>query len=139
MKTWIYLMLCFGLLARFANGESLDNLNANERLFLGGTADGEGFVMIIFAEGEHQVIPRQTGTRFINIEPGCIMVEAFVTEVNKNEVEIRMPHPSEQRSRAMAALGTDSPHIVVSFTPTEQTNGSGKIVTIRPKETKPTK
>ena len=77
------------------------------------------------------------GTRFINVEPGCIMLEAYVTLISEKKLEVRMPHDDGMTWRAMKRMGVRSKRLVVTFDPSNAANQAGSILKITSSEQRP--
>ena len=90
----------------------------------------------ILPVGESQTIQKLKGTRFINVEPGCIMVEAYVKRTGENEIEIRFPHGDLATTRALKTMGVRSKDVTVAFTRPKAANQAGSIVAVTPIQTK---
>jgi hypothetical protein len=78
-------------------------------------------------------------TQFINVEPGCILVEAYVKMISDKKIEISLPNDGGFTSRTMKLLGVDSKKITVVFEPSKKANHASKILAIKPTENKPKK
>ena len=82
-----------------------------------GEIGGERLILHIFPENATPIERKLRDTRFINVEPGCIMVEAYVKVVGEKKLEIHMPHDDGFTMRAMEKMGVSSKHVVVTFEP----------------------
>jgi hypothetical protein len=104
---------------------------------LSGEVGGERLMLNIFPESAAPIERKLKGTRFINVEPGCIILEAYVTLISETKLEVRMPHDDGMTLRAMKQMGVSSKRLVVTFEPSKAANQAGSIVAITSSENKP--
>jgi hypothetical protein len=90
----------------------------------------------ILPVGKSQTIQKLKGTRVINVEPGCIMVEAYVKLTGENEIEIRFPHDDLATTRTLKTMGVSSKDVTIAFTRGKAANQAGTIVAVTPIQTK---
>jgi len=104
--------------------------------FLMGRVDGEQISLSILPEGVAPMNRKLKGTRFINVEPGCIMLEAYVKLLGENKLEIRMSSNDGFTTQTMKKMGVTSKSVIVTFNPSKAANLAGSIVAIAPSKTK---
>jgi hypothetical protein len=97
---------------------------------------GGELMLRILPVGASQAIQKLKGTRIINVEPGCIMVEAYVKLTGKNVIELHFPHDDLNTTRAMKTMGVSSKDVTVAFTRPKAANQAGSIVAVTPIQTK---
>lgn len=76
------------------------------------------------------------GTQFINVEPDCILVEAYVKMISDKKLEIRLPNDGSFTTRTMKLLGVDSKKFTVVFEPSKKATHASKILAIKATENK---
>ncbi len=130
MTTLIHYLLCLLLFSTHLHGEPQEPAKAKEPSHLTGEVAGKRISLSIFPIDAKPLKGKLEGTRFINVEPGCIMVEAYVTLVSEKELEIRMPHDDGETQRAMELIGLSSKHLLVAFEPANAANQAASIVAI---------
>lgn len=106
-------------------------------LHLMGEVDGKHLWLYILPQEWMPKFQKLKGTRLINVEPGCLILEAFCELVDDKKLRIRMPLDGYFTSRSMAQMGVNSKDVVVEFEPSDSPKLAGKIVGISPFEEKP--
>jgi len=106
-----------------------------EPSFLIGKVNGKQVSLHILPKNSSPLKRKFKGTRFINVEPGCIMLEAYVRQIEKNKLEIRMPGKDWFTAQTMKKMGVNTKLALVIFEPSKQKNKAGSILTISSPET----
>jgi len=132
----IQYLLCSILLASSLIGSAQEKAKREVPPFLMGKVDGKQITLNILPEGAAPVPRKLKGTRFINVEPGCIMLEAYVKLIGEKKLEIHMPHDDGSTTRAMKKMGVVSKRVVMTFEPSKAANQAGSFVVVKPSETK---
>ena len=132
----IHYLLCLILLGSSLNGAAQKQAKSDLPRFLMGEVNGERLTLIILSEGAAPVTRKLKGTRFINVEPGCIMLEAYVKLTGEKKMEIHMPNDDGFTTLTMKKMGVSSKRVVVTFEPSKVENQAGAIVAITPSGTK---
>lgn len=101
-----------------------------------GEVDGERLTLFLLPEDAAPLTPKLKGSRFINVEPGCIMLEAYVKLIGRNKLEIHMPLDDGFTTRALKIMGVRSNRVLVTFEPSKVANQAGVIMAITPSGTK---
>ena len=70
------------------------------------------------------------GTTLINLEPECILVEAFCEYIYDNNLRIRLPHNDFFTKRTKSLLGLKENSFVVKYEPVTITNRASKILSV---------
>jgi hypothetical protein len=129
-------LLCSILLASSWCGVAQEQANPEVPHALMGQVEGERLVLNIFPEGVAPLTRKLEGTRFINVEPGCLILEAYVKLIGEKKLEIYMPLDDGFTNRTMKMMGVSSKRVVVSFEPAKAASQAGAIVAITPIEKK---
>lgn len=137
MTPSIRYLLCLLVISSYVHGEPQEPAIAKIPAFLSGMVGGERLMLNILPENATPLERKLDGTRFINLEPGCIMLEAYVTLISEKKLEVRMPHDDGMTLRAMRQMGVRSKCFVVTFDPSDAANQAGSILKITSREQQP--
>jgi len=129
-------LLCSIFLTSTLNVVAQEQAEPGIPRFLMGQVAGERLTLNILPEGASPIAQKLKGTRFINVEPGCLMLEAYVKLVGENKLEIRFPHDDSITTRAMNTMGVSSKNVIVTFEPSKTANQARSIVAVTPIQTK---
>ena len=116
----------------FGEPKAVTTTTAKEPSFLVGEVKGKRLSLHIFPKNSEPLKRKLKGTRFINVEPGCIIVEAYVKLVGDKKLEILMPNDDAFTSRTMKKMGVTSKKLVVTFESAKVADRAGTIVAITP-------
>ena len=134
MTPSIRYLLCLLVFSSYLRGAPQEPAIAKMPAFLSGMVGGERLMLNILPENATPLERKLDGTRFINLEPGCIMLEAYVTLISEKKLEVRMPHDDGMTWRAMKRMGVSSKRLVVTFDPSNAANQAGSILKITSSE-----
>jgi hypothetical protein len=97
-----------------------------------GEVNGKQLLLHLLPEGSVPELRKLKGTRSINVEEGCIMVEAYVSLIGEGLLEIRMPHEDPPTKLTMLKMGVSTKSVVVKFESSDAPNLAGAIKAITP-------
>ncbi|MCW1926403.1 hypothetical protein OKA05_27880 [Luteolibacter arcticus] len=97
---------------------------------LSGKINGELLSINILPQDAMRGMAKLKGTQMLNIEPGCLMVEAWCELIGDNRFSIRMPHDDFFTKHAIDQMGAKSKDVILEFQPSTSPTTAAKITTI---------